>query len=76
MPEPIRPVHEAILTYFVRTRRAIVEGAFGPHLGRSATYTAAVLGNAVVIQKDHIAGGLSRKSGEACFAPLEVIRWF
>ena len=72
MLTPRRPVLDAILTYFERTL-ATVEDALLPSIGRSATYTALVLSNAAGKLQFQFARGLSRKSGEACVAPLEVI---
>ena len=72
MLTPRRPVLDAILTYFERTL-AIVEDALPPSLGLSATYTAPVLRNAEGKLQFQFARKLSRKSGEACVAPLEVI---
>jgi len=73
--KPLWSVREAHLTYFVRTRLAKVEGALFPPLGLRATYTAAVLGNAVVGKKEYGAGGLSRELVEPSLAPLQEIGW-
>ena len=75
MLKPLQSVHEALLTHFVRTRIAIVEGALLVSLGLPATYTTAVLGNAVVGKKDHGAEGLSWELVEPSLAPLQEIGW-
>jgi len=64
-----------MLTHFVRTRLAIVEGALYVSLGLPGTYTAGVLGDAVVGEKDHGAEGLSRDLVTPPLAPLQIIGW-
>jgi len=68
-------VHEALLTYFERTRLAVVEGTLYVSLGLVATYTAAVLGHAVVVIKVHGARGYSRECVEPSLTPLHIIYW-
>ena len=75
MLSPPTCVHDTVLAYFVRTRLAIVEGAFFVSLGLAPTHTARVLEHAVIGTKGHSAGGLSCKSVVPSLAPLQWVLW-
>ena len=74
MLKPLWSVCDARLTYFVTTL-ARVEAALFPLVGTRATYTAAVLGDAVVVRKVHGARGHSWEFVEASLTPLQIIGW-